>query len=85
MNKRVAVLVLVLALFVLAAAAAVSYYALRMGGPAVSVPTHAYLEIALSGDIREIVPPDFFRDFVLGVAPALPSRHLDEHPQGEGG
>ncbi len=67
MNKRVPVLVLFLVLFVLAVAAAASYFFFQMGRPAVSVPAHAYLEIGLSGDIREIVPPDFFRDVVLGV------------------
>jgi protease-4 len=67
MNKRIPVLVLFLVLFVLAIAAAASYFFLQMGRPAVSVPAHAYLEIGLSGDIREIAPPDFFRDVVLGV------------------
>jgi protease-4 len=67
MNKRASVLVLILVLFVLAVAAAVSYFFVEMGRPAVSVPAHAYLEIGLSGDIREIAPPDFFRDVVLGA------------------
>ncbi len=67
MNKRVPVLVLFLVLFLLAVAAAASYFFFQLGRPAVSVPAHAYLEIALSGDIREIAPPDFFRDVVLGA------------------
>jgi len=69
MNKRVSVLVLFLVLFVLAAAAAVSYVVLQWGRPAESVPSHAYLEIGLSGELQEIAPPDFFRDVVLGVRP----------------
>ena len=69
MNKRVSVLVLFLVLFVLAAAAAVSYVVLQWGRPAETVPPHAYLEIGLSGELQEIVPPDFFRDVVLGVRP----------------
>ena len=69
MNKRASVLVLFLIFFVLAAAAAVSYVFLEWGRPAASVPAHAYLEIGLSGELREIAPPDFFRDVVLGVRP----------------
>src|SRR4030066_2464405 len=65
MDKRVSVLVLFLILFVLAVAAVVSYVFVQMGRPAVSVPPHAYLEIGLSGEIREIAPPDLFRDVVL--------------------
>jgi protease IV len=69
MNKRASVLVLFLVLFVLAAAAAISYVFLEWGRPTAAVPPHAYLEIGLSGGIQEIVPPDFFRDVVLGVRP----------------
>jgi protease-4 len=69
MNKRASVLVLFLILFVLAVAAAVSYVFLEWGRPAASVPTHACLEIGLGGELREIAPPDFFRDVVLGVRP----------------
>lgn len=69
MNRRASVLVLFLVLVVLAAAAAVSYFFLEWGRPATTVPPHAYLEIALSGEIREIVPADFFRDVVMGVRP----------------
>jgi protease-4 len=69
MNRRASVLILFLVLVVLGAAAAVSYFFLEWGRPATTVPPHAYLEIRLSGEIREIVPPDFFRDVVLGVRP----------------
>jgi protease IV len=69
MNKRASVLLLFLVLFVLAAAAAVSYVVLRIGRPAAAVPSHAYLEIGLSGEIQEIARPDFFRNVVLGVHP----------------
>jgi protease-4 len=69
MSKRASVLVLFLILFGLAAAAAVSYLFLEWGRPAVTVPAHAYLEIGLSGEIREIAPPDFFQNIVLGVRP----------------
>ncbi len=69
MNKRVPVLVLFLILFVLAVTAAVSYLFLEMGRPAADVPGHAYLEIGLAGEIREIAPPDFFQDVVLGARP----------------
>ena len=69
MNRRVSVLILFLVLIILAAAAAVSYVFLEWGRPAATVPPHACLEIGLSGELREIVPPDFFRDVVLGVRP----------------
>ncbi len=69
MNKRASVLVLFLILFGLAAAAAVSYLFLEWGRPDVTVPAHAYLEIGLSGEIREISPPDFFQNVLLGVRP----------------
>jgi protease-4 len=69
MNKRASVLVIFLILFGLAAAAAVSYLFLEWGRPAVTVPAHAYLEIGLSGEIREIAPPDFFQNILLGVRP----------------
>jgi protease-4 len=69
MNKRASVLVLFLVLFGLAAAAAVSYLFIEWGRPDVTVPAHAYLEIPLSGEIREIAPPDFFQNVLLGVRP----------------
>ena len=85
MNKRVPVLVLFLVLFVLAVAAAASYFFLQMGRPAVSVPAHAYLEIGLSGEIREIAPARLLPGRRPGRPHAFRPRHLDELPQGEGG
>lgn len=69
MNKRVSILVLVLVFFGLAAAAALSYVFLAWGRPAAPVPSRAYLEVGLSGELREIAPPDFLENVVLGVRP----------------
>ena len=69
MKKRTYVLIIFLVIFILAAAAAVSYFLMDWGRPAVTVPLHAYLEINLSGELREIAPPDFFTNVILGIRP----------------
>jgi protease-4 len=69
MKKRTYVLIIFLVIFILAAAAAVSYFLMDWGRPAVTVPLHAYLEINLSGELQEIAPPDFFMNVVLGIRP----------------
>jgi protease-4 len=69
MKKRTYVLIIFLVFFVLAAAAAVSYFLMDWGRPAVTVPLHACLEINLSGELQEIAPPDFFTNVILGIRP----------------
>jgi protease-4 len=69
MKKRTYVLIIFLVIFILAAAAAVSYFLMDWGRPAVTVPLHAYLEINLSGELQEIAPPDFFTNVILGIRP----------------
>jgi len=69
MKKRTYVLIIFLVIFILATAAAVSYFLMDWGRPAVTVPLHAYLEINLSGELREIAPPDFFTNVILGIRP----------------
>ena len=69
MKKRTYVLIIFLIIFILATAAAVSYFLMDWGRPAVTVPLHAYLEINLSGELREIAPPDFFTNVILGIRP----------------
>ena len=69
MKKRTYVLIIFLVFFILAAGAAISYFLLEWGRPAVTVPAHAYLEINLSGELQEISPPDFFSNVILGIRP----------------
>jgi len=69
MKKRTYVLIIFLVFFILAAGAAISYFLLEWGRPAVTVPAHAYLEINLSGELQEIAPPDFFSNVILGIRP----------------
>ena len=69
MKKRTYVLIIFLVIFILAAAAAFSYFLMDWGRPAVTVPLHAYLEINLSGELQEIAPPDFFKNVILGIRP----------------
>ncbi|MCJ7643154.1 MAG: signal peptide peptidase SppA [Candidatus Aminicenantes bacterium] len=69
MKKRTYVLIIFLVIFILAAAAAISYFLMDWGRPAVTVPLHAYLEINLSGELQEIAPPDFFTNVILGIRP----------------
>jgi protease-4 len=69
MKKRTYVLIIFLVIFILAVAAAVSYFLMDWGRPAVTVPLHAYLEINLSGELQEIAPPDFFTNVILGIRP----------------
>lgn len=69
MKKRTYVLIIFLVIFILAAAAAVSYFLMDWRRPAVTVPLHAYLEINLSGELQEIAPPDFFTNVILGIRP----------------
>lgn len=69
MKKHTYVLIIFLVFFILAAAAAVSYFLMDWGRPAVTVPLHAYLEINLSGELQEIAPPDFFSNVILGIRP----------------
>jgi protease-4 len=69
MKKRTYVLIIFLVFFILAAGAAISYFLLEWGRPAVTVPAHAYLEINLSGELQEIAPPDFFSNIILGIRP----------------
>ena len=69
MKKHTYVLIIFLVIFILAAAAAFSYFLMDWGRPAVTVPLHAYLEINLSGELQEIAPPDFFKNVILGIRP----------------
>ena len=69
MKKRTYVLIIFLVFFILAAGAAISYFLLEWGQPAVTVPAHAYLEINLSGELQELAPPDFFSNIILGIRP----------------
>jgi len=69
MKKRTYVLIIFLVIFILAAAAAVSYFLTDWRRPAVTVPLHAYLEINLFGQLQEIAPPDFFTNVILGIRP----------------
>jgi protease-4 len=69
MKKRTYILIIFLVIFILAVAAAFSYFLMDWGRPAVTVPLHAYLEINLSGELQEIAPPDFFKNVILGIRP----------------
>jgi len=69
MKKRTYILIIFLVIFILAVAAAFSYFLMDWGRPAVTVPLHAYLEINLSGELQEIAPPDFFQNVILGIRP----------------
>jgi protease-4 len=69
MKKRTYILIIFLVIFILAVAAAFSYFLMDWGRPAVTVPLHAYLEIDLSGELLEIAPPDFFKNVILGIRP----------------
>ena len=69
MKKSTYVLVLILVFFVLAGAAAVSYFLFDWSRPVATVPSHAFLDIGLAGEIREIAPSDFFSSLFPGLKP----------------
>ncbi len=69
MKRSSYVLVLILVFLFLAGAAAVSYLLFDWSRPATTVPSHAYLDMNLSGEIREIAPTDFFSAFFPGLKP----------------
>jgi protease-4 len=62
------VLIIVLVFLVLIIAAAVSFFVWEFQRP-VSVPSDAYLEIDLSGQILEVYQPDFISSLFLGFRP----------------
>jgi protease IV len=69
MKRSSYVLILVLIFLVLAGAAAVSYFLLDWSRPVATVPSHAYLDIGLGGEIREIAPSDFWSSLFPGLRP----------------
>ena len=60
MKKSTYVLIILLIFIVLAGAAAFSFFYFELAGPPVRIPTRSYLEISLSGDLKEYQAPEFW-------------------------